>query len=837
MTQLRCTIIALLIVPAIASSAYAIQQRNIEALMPRGGQRGTTVDILIQGMDLADPQEFVFYRPGIRAIDIETLPPLPRAVSLHHGAKVQEQLRCRFVIAPDCPVGEHPLRLRTATTLTTLATFWVSPFPTVEETERGGFRIEYDGGVTKIIPVTPKPGEASNDTLETAQPIPLNVSVSGEIKAKPTLDRDLYRVALQAGQRLSVEVDSVRLCDKAYAEQEYDLLARVLDTDGRELAMNDDSELHTQDPILSMIAPQSGNYFVEIRQRLFKGGRWNFYRAHIGTFARPLIAFPLGGPAGKTMSVQLIGDASGVTTDSVTLPSTTGDFDFFPGEAGQQPPSPLPLRVSNYLNVIEGQAVKALPVALNGFISAARQTDQYQFSVKKGDRYRVRVFARGMGSPLDPSIRIRHVDADQPEVEADDCLWPDRDQFAISRNLQRPALLDPSVIFEPQQDGEYLLEIRDMRGLGGERFAYRIEIEPVRNAVHTYSYGFANDAFEINRTMGFIVPQNNRWTINVLLGQGQGNQYRGDLKLVAQGLPDGIQMIAPRVKPGMSRVPVQFVAAPGVSQQTKLFRIEAQPADGQEPLVSTSQVYIPFINHSGGRAWNGVFLDRYALAVTQPAPFSIKLIPPEIPLSQSGELSLQVQVVRHGQFAGPVDIQPNWLPSGVAGGGAVTIDASESHAIYPLSASANASAGVFKITMNATTADNEWYYSGVGRIRVSSEFVNLTVAEPYIDVKFQPVAVRRGQTVRIVCQVEQRKPFSGAAVATIVGLPKGVTLSGPAPKVSPTDKQVEFEVVANSEALLGQYKQLTCELTFREGGQEIRQRSGRGILRVDPATK
>jgi len=837
MTQLRHRIFALLIVPAIASPAFAIQQRNIEVLMPRGGQRGTTVDILIQGMDLADPQEFLFYRTGIRAIDIETLPPLTRPVSLHHGARVQEQLRCRFVIAPDCPVGEHPLRLRTATTLTTLATFWVSPFPTVEETERGGFRIEYDGGVTKIIAVSPKPGEASNDTLETAQPISLNVTVSGEIKAKQTLDRDLYRVSLQAGQRLSVEVDSVRLSDKAYAEQEYDLLARVLDADGHEVAMNDDSELHTQDPILSMIAPQSGEYFVEIRQRLYKGGRWNFYRAHIGTYARPLIAFPLGGPSGTPLPIELLGDAAGTSTQTVTLPSIPGDFDFFPGDTGQQPPSPLPLRVSGYPNVMEGQPVETLPVALNGIISETRQTDRFQFTVKKGDRYRVRVFARGQGSVLDPSIRIRHMGSDEPKLEADDSQWPDRDRFAIIRNLQRPALLDPSVIFEPQHDGEYALEIRDMRGLGGERFVYRIEIEPVRDAVHTYSYGFANDAFEINRTMGFIAPQNNRWTINVSLGQGQGNQYRGDLKLVAYGLPDGIQMIAPRVKPGMSRVPVQFVAEPGIPQQTQLFRIEAQPAEGTQTLESSSQVYVPFINHSGGRAWNGVFLDHYALAVTRPAPFSIRLVRPEIPLSQSGELGLRVQVTRHGDFTGPIDIQPNWLPPGVAGGGAVTVTANESQVIFPLSASPNAAAGVWKIAMNATTADNEWYYTGVGRIRVSSKFVDLTVAEPYIDVKFQPVAVRRGQTARIVCQVEQRKSFSGAAVATIVGLPKGVKLVGPAPLVGPTDRQVVFEVVANNETLLGQYKELKCELTFREGGQEIRQRSGRGILRVDPAAK
>ena len=41
--------------------------------------------------------------------------------------------------------------------------------------------------------------------------------------------------------------------------------------------------------------------------------------------------------------------------------------------------------------------------------------------------------------------------------------------------------------------------------------------------------------------------------------------------------------------------------------------------------------------------------------------------------------------------------------------------------------------------------------------------------------------------------------------------------------------------IAASEALLGQYKELSCEIVVTEGGQSIRQRTGKGILRVDPA--
>jgi hypothetical protein len=56
-----------------------------------------------------------------------------------------------------------------------------------------------------------------------------------------------------------------------------------------------------------------------------------------------------------------------------------------------------------------------------------------------------------------------------------------------------------------------------------------------------------------------------------------------------------------------------------------------------------------------------------------------------------------------------------------------------------------------------------------------------------------------------------------------------------APKLKAGDKKLVFEIAATGESLLGQYKELSCEITVTERGQQIRQRMGKGILRVDPA--
>ncbi len=96
----------------------------LQWVLPRGATRGTTVEVNLHGIYLSDAREVLFYGRGIKA---STFTP---------GAKPDEDVKVRFEIAPDCPLGEHVLRLRTASGLSDAVTFWVSRFPTVMETEK-----------------------------------------------------------------------------------------------------------------------------------------------------------------------------------------------------------------------------------------------------------------------------------------------------------------------------------------------------------------------------------------------------------------------------------------------------------------------------------------------------------------------------------------------------------------------------------------------------------------------------------------------------------------------------------------------------------------------------
>ncbi len=795
---------------SLASAAFAGPMvHHIEAVTPRAGQRGTSVEITLEGAHLKDPREILFYHPGVRCTEVKALPSLPEPRNGIHGGFTQDMVRCRFEIAADCPLGIHPFRLRTATELTMLSTFAVSAYAIVDEAE---------------------PGQGRNDTRQTAFAVKLNSSVRGSITNSQSADVDLYRVSGKAGQNLSVEVNSVWLSERYYGGAEYDLMVRILDAEGREIATNDDSALHLQDPIVSVITPRDGDYFVEIKQRVFNSSA--AYLAHIGSHARPLAAYPAGGPAGNQLSTTLLGDPAGEKTAQISLPDREGDFDFY-----NDMPSPLPMRVSRYDNVLEDRAaaetlVKALPIALNGIIEQAGDDDSFRFTAKKGERWRIRVFARSLGSNLDPRIAIRRVGSEDIEIEGDDASLEERGFYAMSAQIQRKEKMDPSIVWEPKEDGEFILTMADMRGLGDALSVYRIEIEPVRDEVSTFIAARVIDAVECPRLTSITVPQGNRWNVNINLAEGQGNRYKGDLELVATGMPKGVRMIAPRILAGTKQTQAQFIADADALPQVALITLQCKATDGTA-LISRSQQSFPFINRSGGHAWHTVVTDQFALAVTEPAPFSFELVQPQIPLSQQSELAVQLKVTRKPGFNDALEFQCDWLPPGVQSEPTVTIPEGKSDAVMHLSADGNAKPGQWKLAVTASTTGGS-YYLGVGRIRTATNFINLTITEPFVALKNHPAAVRRGGTTEVEWDVQHKKPFSGEAEAILLGLPKGVTVTS-VPKLKATDTKLTFSIAATNEALLGQYKELTCELVVNERGQEIRQRTGKGILRVDPA--
>lgn len=832
---------SILAIGAFASTAQAQYQRHIENVLPRGGQRGTTVEVVIQGLFLEDPQEVVFYRPGIKAVDLEPLPDLTqfnaekklnpiekRNGSRAFGAVVKQQVKAKFIIAPDCPIGLHPLRMRTGKDITTLSTFWVTPFRVQPEAE-------------------PYDDDNFNGTLAVAESLPAgNTTVTGYIRPGESMDHDIYKVTRKKGERISVEVNSVRLSAIWWARGELDLLVKIIDAGGNELVLSDDTAMLVQDPLVSILAPKDGDYYIDIAQSLFSNTSNTFYQhylAHIGTFETPQAVYPAGGPADEPLAVTLIGDPQGDRPHKIALPSEPGDFEFDCGAS-----YPLSMRASKLRNVLEstgaasGEATTAgeLPVALNGIIRRPNEVDAFRLLPKKGQAYLVRVYSRSLGTPLDPQIELVPEGTDEVEVSGDDVAnYEERGLPGVPNQFRRLSIMDPSVLWTPKKDGAYVLRIKDIRNQGSPTCVYRVEIEPVENRVNTYLIS-RNYSRESPRDSGLAIPQGNRWTIQLGLSPGQGNPYRGDLKLVAEGLPSGVEMIAQPVQAlggnYPATVPIQFIAKADAPLQATLMRVIARPIDPAVEFHSRAGQAILYVGDHFGQSSNSLVVDQYALAVTRPTPFSVEVEPPKIPLMQDGELSVKVKLHRQSGFDEPLQIVSAWNPSGVGAEPTLEIPAGVSEAVYRFTASANAAPATWQVAIQARTLPpNPKDVAGTGQLQVSSAFFNLIVAQPYVKLASEPVGIRRGSSAKFVWKVSPQHPFKADASAKLSGLPKGIQVAGPMPVLTPKADELVFELQADHEALLGQYKEIGVELTFHEEGQEIRQRTGAGVLRIDPA--
>jgi hypothetical protein len=789
---------------------------RLSRLTPPGGQRGTTVEVDFTGRGLDQAKEVLFYGPGITAESFEAVEnvtgPNGRPQAVERGTR----LRVKLKISSDCALGAHGLRLRTAGGLSEYQRFVVGPFPTVEEDEQ--------------------PQRQRNDKRETAKSVAANTTVFGRLN-DPT-DVDLYRVEVKKGQRVSAEVEAARIGVERGVP---DLHLTIYDDAGKKLAAADDSALFVQDPVLSILADRESAYFVEVRHSMYNGAN-DVYRLHVGTFARPTAVYPAGGPAGKELQLRVLGDPKGAWERTLRLPGEPGDFAFVAERDGVPAPSPNRLRVSTFPNVLEAEpndageslsasTTAALPVAFNGIIDKAGDVDCFRFRAKKGEQFQFHALGQALGSAVDPLIWVKPVNGKGNAGLA---------RAADSRSNQlglAPAggfnreTHDPVLEWTAPADGDYVLGVENERGEGGADHVYRVEVRPLENAVYSYIAPEPENQFQPQARQSISVAAGNRTTVQVGVF-ATSRPFAGELELVGN-LPKGVTIHAPKITPGMTRVPVVFEADPSAKPQAALVDLVVRPVAGGQ-LVSGYRQTILMNAYGNNDYYMHTPIDRLALAITDPAPFRIEVEEPKSALVQNGETAIKFKVRREQGFDGPVTVQMEWRPTGLNTATPTTVPAGQTEGTYILGASRNAAAGAHQVTLTAMTGSGRrGYRDGEGRTYVASKPFKLTVAEPHIEARIARTSVERGKTATLVCKLNHLQKFDGKAKATLARLPRGVELVEPVKEITAADKEVTFTLRATQDALVGNYQGVVLDLTVTDNGQSVRQLSGYGILRVD----
>ena len=740
---------------------------SLGGISPQGAQRGTEAVVTFGGARLVDAQEVLFYYPGIAVKKLEVVN--------------DAQVKVTFTIAPDCRLGEHLIRLRTASGISEARTFWVGALPTVDEKE-------------------------PNSEFEQAQAVPLNCTVHGSIGGE---DVDYFVVEVKKGQRISAEIEGMRL-----AVGMWDPYIAILNDKRFEVVASDDTALCGQDGRCSMIAPADGKYTVMVREASYGGGA--AYRLHIGTFALPTAVIPVGGKPGEEIEFRFLGDPSGEIKQKIKLPAVADpNFRLHCQTADGISPTGFKARIVDVPNAVEvanantpaTALVGAAPGAFNGAISAAGETDHFKFAGKKGQVFDFHCYARRLGSPLDPVMHLNH--------------WANNAMGAYIVGNDDSAGPDSYFRVTLPQDGEYMLSLHDHLKKGGPDYFYRIEITAV---VPTTSTG-------IPKVDGNNVSNQDRQTISIPKGgrvaslvSVQRAEWGGPATLTFPSLPAGATVAVDPVDPGLGTVPVVFEAKADAPNAGALLDFAANPTDVNVKAMSSVNFDVNYNIGLNNTPFHRHYTNRIAVAVTEAAPYSIDVIEPKAAVPQNGSINLKIVAKRAAGFTGPITVYPLFTPSGMGIAGSAVIPAGALETTLFVNAAPNAGVRKWKTAVIAV-AD-----AGKGPVWTSSQLFTLEVCPPLVVFAQERAAVEQGQPTTVFGKVTVASPFAGEGVVKLLGLP--VKAVAPDLKMTKDSKEITFALTTDKTTPAGKHG-IFCQLIVTINGEVISQSLGGGELRVD----
>ena len=747
---------------------------GLSLVLPRGGQCGSTVEVRFFGDRLGDVREVLFYSPGF---SVEKIEPVP---------KNSKEARATIAIAASCALGEHKLRLVTATGISPLQTFWVSQFPNAAEKE-------------------------PNNDFTAPQALPLNTTVEGTVQNE---DVDYYRVTAIKGQVLSAEIEAIRLSNTLF-----DPYIAILDAKRFELDAADDTPLLLQDCFASIVAPADGDYWIEVRDSSYGGGGNSRYRLHIGQFPRPRAIFPAGGQADTNTEVRFIGAKGKLPVQEVSAPAKPdANFGVLAKANGFSAPSANPFRVSPFPNVLEKEPNEnrnivpvpeaSLPLAFNGIIEKGGDIDWFAFNGKKGQRIHVRVHARSIRSPLDSVLNLYGPNGKK-----------------IQSNDDSSGSADSRVTVTLSADGKHFIRVTDHLGKGGADYVYRVEAKPVSPELATFIPRFR--AQDTQSRQMIPIPRGNR--IATVLQVTRGN-FGGQLKFTADNLPDSITMHAAEMPPNIDRFPVVFDAKLEAELASALIDVNVAHSDAKKNIRGQFGHTVEMVRGPGNRIFYRTEVDRLAVAVTEPAPFRIEIDTPPTAILQRGSLNLKVKAIRDEGFDNAITLRLPWKPPGVSSAGTISMPKGKSEIDYPLTANSSAAVGTWHLAVLGEANTK------TGPTIVSSALTELRVEQPYVNIKIEMAAIERGQSGDMLCTVEQLRPFDGEAEISLSGLPAH-TSTEPR-KITKETKELIFPIASTKDAQARTSKTLFTAIRIPWNGHLLRQSAGSGgQLRIDNPPK
>ena len=608
---------ALALFAALAASLQAQTSfPQITHVFPAVVQKGATAEVSLfcEASTPANPIAVLFEGKGI------TAKPL---VAKGNSLKFQ------VTVAADAVAGLREFRLAAGSGASTVGQILVSDFPVV--------------------------AEQTNPHIDfsSSQAIKLNSVVSGLLSAREQVDA--YKFTAQAGQTLAFSVTSHCFFFKKHSQfLPIDPLISLYDATGREIAANDD--FHFADPSLIYKFTSPGDYLVVVRDVDYQASAIMPY--NLTLTAGPLVnwAYPLAHPLSQPAAVRAGG--ANLPDSNLNLQPVSQDF-----SPGVYPHAQIKtsLGYSNAFAIFRSslpiQEELALlnkplsfPSVVNGRILKQGESDTYSLSLKKGDKIKVEIQARRLGSQLDSFLSLND-DKGRVLASNDDLANSTKDS-----GLQYAATADIAV----------KITVRDLLNRGGLGFNYALVVD---REEPDFSFTCDDDK------AGIPAGSNAAWYIRLRRGVG----FQGPVEFTVSGLPPGVTVAPLVISEGLNDGCLILQAAPQAALGAALVQItgKAKSVDAkgnQVTLVRPAQPLTELKMPGGGRStWP---VTTQIVAVTKDRDItSVKVDQEKITLKPGESVTIEVEILRDANYQGRVTLDVihrhlgaifgNPLPAGV----------------------------------------------------------------------------------------------------------------------------------------------------------------------------
>ncbi|TWT67054.1 PPC domain-containing protein [Allorhodopirellula solitaria] len=769
--------IALWAVAVPADAAFPVVTYH----QPLGVTRGGEATVVLKGARLTDASGVLFDQPGVEVVEVKPV----------DDKSVELTVKTEAGLAP----GRYSFRLVTSSGVSNLRFLSVGAMPIVEEVE-------------------------PNNDFSDPQDIEMDRTVEGNVDRE---DVDCFRVSLKAGQKLTVEIEGIRQRSDLRNRDILDPYIAILNDQRFEVAVSDDSMLLQQDGVCSFTPEEDGQYTVLVRDSSFLGQRDVCrYRLHVGSFPRPTTVIPSGGVQGDVLQAKLI-DIDGTVTDaSLQLPTDlidpanksatpTQPYSVVTEDESGVSPSPNWIRVGNLPIVNETEPnndhrkapVCSVPALLCGVIDEPGDFDCFAFDCKKGEQFRVRLYAREtLRSPLDGVMNVFDANGKSLKSSDDSGGKPD-------------GVFD----FTAASDSQHTIRIYDHLRGGSPLHNYLIEVSHLEPS-------FQLGLKELRRDEAMVVPVPVGGH-GAMVIQAKRNRFNEEFELALDGLPAGVTAQTYPMPAGRVEIPVVLSAATDAKLIGSFFDVRGKGKLGDGELTSNLEQYHKIVLGQNRRPMLDHTTSQAAMAVCEAMPFSVELVQPKTPILRRGSKELVVRIKRDEGFEGAVSFKTLYNPPGVGVNNSRKIDKGANETSIPITANSNAALGSWPMIMQVS------YGTKLGTQTVATAPIMLDVEDAVFDYSFPRAAAETGQEMDLAVTLEKTRDIAGEIEVQLVGLPNGVTCDAPVQKASLESTSVIFPLTIAADAKTGKHKTLNVQTRIRRDGETMIQTDGTGEIRID----